>query len=224
MSLHLLAIAAALAVRHLPQWLVDLHHRGRVPAATRSTPVRCVYVALLYLAICVPSLLGLARGAGTSITATVFGLGAFGTGWSLGLTGLLTIRHYYAEDISICPGFKLVTTGIYGLIRHPIRLGLALEALGLTLMSGFYVLLPAWLAMAALQFVRSQQEDDFLREQLGDEAVQYQRRVSAVNLPLGIWRRLRAVMANPSTRGATRIGTPTGDGSAVAAAKRRSPV
>jgi len=220
MGLHFLAITAALAVRHLPQWLIDLHHIGRVRTATRPTPVGGVYVTLLYLAICLPSLLELARGVGTSITAMVSGLAAFGMGWSLGLTGLLAIRHYYAEDISICPGFKLVTTGIYRLIRHPIRLGLALEALGLALMSSSYALLLVWLPMVALQFVRSRQEDGFLREQLGDDATQYQRLVPGFNLPLGLWRSLQALRARGDLRAARGNTAQTRSGMTGAAQSR----
>lgn len=218
--MHFLAIVVALSMRHLPQLLIDLRHRDRVPTATRPTPVRGAYVTLLYGAICAPSLLGLAEGAQAAVTAGALGVGAFGLGWALGLAGLLAIRQYYTEDISICPGFKLVRTGVYGLVRHPIRLGLALEALGLILMTELYVLLPVWLAMVALQLIRSRQEDDFLRQQLGDDAVQYQRYVPAVNLPLGTWRRLRQVMTNWTARG---TGART-RGDSAGAPKQRLPV
>ena len=206
MSLPLTAVILALAVRHIPQLAIDIRHRHRPRTSRRRTAARGIWIVALYLAICIPALGRLARSQHLVGPLDTSGAMLLAVGLFLGLAGLWAIRSYYAEDISLCPGFRLVKTGAYGVVRHPIRLGLALESLGLALISHFWVLVVPWLGIVGLQAVRSWQEDVFLSEQLGEEAVRYQATVPAWNPSVGIWRQVAgAVRRRRAHRGVVSL-------------------
>jgi protein-S-isoprenylcysteine O-methyltransferase Ste14 len=80
--------------------------------------------------------------------------------------------------VAIQPGHTLVTTGIYGVIRHPSYLGLLINALGWALVfrSGVGVLLTALLIPPLV--VRMRAEEALLRTEFGGEYAAYCSRTS----------------------------------------------
>jgi protein-S-isoprenylcysteine O-methyltransferase Ste14 len=78
--------------------------------------------------------------------------------------------------VAIQPGHTLVTSGVYGVIRHPSYLGLLINALGwaLAFRSGVGVLLTTLLVPPLL--VRIRAEERLLRDQFGGEYEAYCRR------------------------------------------------
>ena len=72
----------------------------------------------------------------------------------------------------------LVTSGVYGVIRHPSYLGLLVNALGwgLAFRSGVGVLLTALMILPLLARIRA--EEKLLRTQFGDEYGAYCARTS----------------------------------------------
>jgi len=71
--------------------------------------------------------------------------------------------------VAIQPGHTLVTSGVYGVIRHPSYLGLLVNALGwgLAFRAGMGVLLTALMIPPLLARIRA--EERLLRTQFGDE-------------------------------------------------------
>jgi protein-S-isoprenylcysteine O-methyltransferase Ste14 len=61
------------------------------------------------------------------------GLGLFVIGGALRLWPLFILRERFSGLVAIQPGHTLVTTGLYGVIRHPSYLGLLVNALGWSL-------------------------------------------------------------------------------------------
>ena len=80
--------------------------------------------------------------------------------------------------VAIQPGYTLVTSGVYGVIRHPSYLGLLVNSLGwsLAFRAGVGVLLTA--LMIAPLLVRIHAEERLLRSQFGDEYGTYCARTS----------------------------------------------
>jgi len=80
--------------------------------------------------------------------------------------------------VAIQPGHTLVTSGLYGVIRHPSYLGLLLNALGwaLAFRSGVGVLLTAMLILPLLARIHA--EERLLRTQFGGEYDVYCNRTS----------------------------------------------
>jgi protein-S-isoprenylcysteine O-methyltransferase Ste14 len=80
--------------------------------------------------------------------------------------------------VAIQPGHTLVTTGVYGRIRHPSYLGLLINSLGwaLAFRSGVGVLLTALLIPPLRARIRA--EEALLRSQFGGEYEAYRQRTA----------------------------------------------
>jgi protein-S-isoprenylcysteine O-methyltransferase Ste14 len=73
---------------------------------------------------------------------------------------------------------RIVDTGPYGLVRHPIYTGILLMALGRTALRGDLVAVIGWALLLLGFWMKARREERFLAEQLGREAyAAYGRRV-----------------------------------------------
>jgi protein-S-isoprenylcysteine O-methyltransferase Ste14 len=101
------------------------------------------------------------------------GVALFAAGGALRLWPVFVLGNRFSGLVAIQPGHTLVTTGIYGLIRHPSYLGLLVNALGwaLTFRSAVGVLLVA--LMIPPLIARMNSEEALLRSQFGSEYENY---------------------------------------------------
>jgi protein-S-isoprenylcysteine O-methyltransferase Ste14 len=106
------------------------------------------------------------------------GLALFVAGGALRLWPVFVLGHRFSGLVAIQPGHTLVTTGIYGVIRHPSYLGLLVNALGWALVfrSGVGVLLTALLIPPLVLRIRA--EEALLSTQFGAEYAAYCARTS----------------------------------------------
>src|SRR6516162_10334066 len=97
------------------------------------------------------------------------GVALFAAGGALRIWPVFVLGHRFSGLVAIQPEHSLVTSGIYGVIRHPSYLGLLINSLGwsLSFRSGVGVLLTAVLIPPLL--VRIRAEEKLLRVQFGDE-------------------------------------------------------
>jgi protein-S-isoprenylcysteine O-methyltransferase Ste14 len=97
------------------------------------------------------------------------GVVLFATGGALRIWPVFVLGHRFSGLVAIQPGHTLVTSGVYGVIRHPSYLGLLVNALGwaLTFRAGLGVLLTALMIPPLLARIRA--EEQLLRSQFGDE-------------------------------------------------------
>jgi protein-S-isoprenylcysteine O-methyltransferase Ste14 len=106
------------------------------------------------------------------------GVALFTIGGIIRLWPVFVLGRRFSGLVAIQPGHKLVTTGIYRLIRHPSYLGLLLGALGwaLAFRSGVGVIL------AALNLIplvaRMDAEEALLTSEFGSEYESYRARTS----------------------------------------------
>ncbi|MGO9475163.1 MAG: methyltransferase family protein [Rhodomicrobium sp.] len=101
------------------------------------------------------------------------GVFLFAAGGVLRIWPVFILGRRFSGLVAIQPGHKLVTTGLYGLIRHPSYLGLLINALGwaLAFRSGVGVALTALLIPPLLARIRA--EEALLRSQFGSEYEAY---------------------------------------------------
>jgi protein-S-isoprenylcysteine O-methyltransferase Ste14 len=101
-------------------------------------------------------------------------------GGTLRLWPVFVLGSRFSGLVAIQPGHTLVTTGIYGVIRHPSYLGLLVSSLGwvLAFRSGVGVLLTALMIPPLLARIRA--EENLLRTQFGAEYEAYCSRTSRV--------------------------------------------
>jgi protein-S-isoprenylcysteine O-methyltransferase Ste14 len=95
------------------------------------------------------------------------GVVLFAAGGALRLWPVVALGRRFSGLVAIQPGHTLVTTGIYGVIRHPSYLGLLVNSLGwgLAFRSGIGVLLAALLIAPVVARIRA--EERLLRTEFG---------------------------------------------------------
>jgi protein-S-isoprenylcysteine O-methyltransferase Ste14 len=102
----------------------------------------------------------------------------FAAGGALRLRPGLVLGRRFSGLVAIQPGHTLVTSGVYGVIRHPSYLGLLVSSLGwrLAFRAGVGVLLTALIIPLLLARIRA--EERLLRAQFGEEYGAYCARTS----------------------------------------------
>jgi protein-S-isoprenylcysteine O-methyltransferase Ste14 len=95
------------------------------------------------------------------------GVFLFAAGGALRIWPVFVLGHRFSGLVAIQPEHSLVTSGVYGIIRHPSYLGLLVSSLGwaLAFRSGVGVLLTA--LTIPLFLVRIRAEERFLRSEFG---------------------------------------------------------
>ncbi len=106
------------------------------------------------------------------------GVVLFAVGGALRIWPVFVLGRQFSGLVAIQPGHTLVTSGVYGIIRHPSYLGLLINSLGwaLAFRSGVGVLLAALLILLLLARIRA--EETLLRTQFGAEYDAYCARTS----------------------------------------------
>jgi protein-S-isoprenylcysteine O-methyltransferase Ste14 len=97
------------------------------------------------------------------------GVFLFAVGGALRIWPVFVLGHCFSGLVAIQPGHRLVTSGVYGVIRHPSYLGLLLESLGwaLAFRSGIGLLLTALTMLLVLARIRA--EESLLRSEFGGD-------------------------------------------------------
>jgi protein-S-isoprenylcysteine O-methyltransferase Ste14 len=106
------------------------------------------------------------------------GVVLFAAGGALRIWPVFVLGRRFSGLVAIQPGHTLVTSGIYGVIRHPSYLGLLVGLLGwaLAFRSALGVLLTALLIPPLVARIAA--EERLLRTQFGDEYDAYRSRTS----------------------------------------------
>jgi protein-S-isoprenylcysteine O-methyltransferase Ste14 len=102
----------------------------------------------------------------------------FAVGGALRLWPVYVLGHRFSGLVAIQPGHRLVTSGIYGVIRHPSYLGLLVNSLGwaLAFRSGAGLLLTALLVPPLV--ARIDAEERLLGQEFGMEYDEFRARTS----------------------------------------------
>lgn len=72
---------------------------------------------------------------------------------------------------------KLLTTGVFSRVRHPMYSSLVLIVLGIAIASGVLIALIPAIVIAVLNLLTAFKEEEFLIEKFGDEYREYMKRV-----------------------------------------------
>src|SRR5262245_13100617 len=106
------------------------------------------------------------------------GVALFAAGGALRIWPVFVLRHRFSGLVAFQPGHTLVTSGIYGVIRHPSYLGLLINSLGwsLAFRSGVGVLLTVLLIPPLLARIHA--EENLLHSEFGEEYEAYRSRTA----------------------------------------------
>jgi protein-S-isoprenylcysteine O-methyltransferase Ste14 len=185
-------VGVGILIRYVPQLWRDWRERKRRALVSCSGRVRAGIIITLYVLSIFRAFTVLPGGFDPDLS-TLVGLFVFLVGISIGVMALRELGPSFSERLVVFPDSKLVTTGIYGIVRHPLRLGLSLELAGLCIACRDFYLLAFWLLTLIAQIVRSREEDTLLRKAYGPKAVTYQREVPAANFLRGLIKSRRRI-------------------------------
>jgi protein-S-isoprenylcysteine O-methyltransferase Ste14 len=106
------------------------------------------------------------------------GVVLFAAGGALRLWPVVVLGNRFSGLVAIQPGHTLVTSGVYGVIRHPSYLGLLVNTLGwvLAFRSGVGLVITALIIPLLLARIRA--EERLLHSQFGAEYDAYRARTS----------------------------------------------
>jgi protein-S-isoprenylcysteine O-methyltransferase Ste14 len=104
--------------------------------------------------------------------------------------GLYSLNKQYAEGLIRYEGGFLVTNGIYSIVRHPMRIGLLIELLGMVVLADFLFLLLPLIGVMIIQYIRTRDEELMLRKFFGPEEHKYVSTVPKFNFVYGLYKLL----------------------------------
>lgn len=163
-----------------------LHSKGSGSGTLDRSSLRLLWVAIIP-AIALGSYLG-AHGIGYvaagAALVSLCGLVLIVIGLIIRWVAILTLKKYFTTDVSIQSEHKLMTEGIYGIVRHPAYSGSLLSFVGLGLtfanwLSTVVIFIPILCAF----LYRIRVEEAALTEHFGESYIAYRGRVKRL-LPL----------------------------------------
>lgn len=101
------------------------------------------------------------------------GLALYAGGNVISFYALRTLGRQYSGYVTLQDQHQLITTGIYGVIRHPIYLRLLMVSLGLPLLFRSWLTIPTLALGAWFAYYRIGKEEKLLTEQFGEQFLDY---------------------------------------------------
>jgi protein-S-isoprenylcysteine O-methyltransferase Ste14 len=157
------------------------------PTAETRTLQKLVVTALVVAVVVVLVVSALDHRFGWShVPVPVIVLGDILVAVGLGVAQLAIIQNSYAAaSITVTAGQKVVSTGLYGLVRHPMYVGTLIMMIGTPLVLDSYWGLVATVLIPAVLAARIDDEEKMLRQEL-DGYAEYTQKVHYRLVP-GVW-------------------------------------
>lgn len=182
-------IIVGILIRYLPQIYYDIANRGKKVLLKAKTTTKAWHIWFLYIFIFAGFLIRLGHYPDSTliIICSIF---IFGLGIIVGLMGLFTLNNNnsYSEEIVRYEDGIFVASGIYSVVRHPMRIGLFIELLGVVILASAPLLVLPLIAIFTLQYTRTKDEELMLKEFFGEGVARYASAVPKFNFLYGLYR------------------------------------
>lgn len=180
-------VVVGVLIRYLPQIYYDIANSGKKVLLKAKTTTKAWHIWLLYIFIFAGSIIRLGHYPDSTliIICSIF---IFGLGIIVGLMGLFSLNNQYSEELIRYEGGTFVTSGIYSIVRHPMRIGLFIELLGIVILTGTSLLLLPLIVVFALQYIRTKDEELMLKKFFGTAVTEYISTVPKFNFACGLYR------------------------------------
>jgi len=181
----LLSTAADIWAAFGVYWLISAArgHSGSTPQAIHSErqvyrPLRLMLLALAFaLLLCNRAAIGLLgkRFVPFSHALAIAGFTVFLLGVVIAVLARIRLGQYWSDKVTLQAGHKLIRSGPYAYVRHPIYSGVLLGIAGTALLLGEWRGLVAFSLMLINYAVKAKREEHILHAQFGSEFESYRR-------------------------------------------------
>jgi protein-S-isoprenylcysteine O-methyltransferase Ste14 len=103
----------------------------------------------------------------------LIGIFTLSFGCIIAIWARLILKDNWSGKVQILEGQRIITTGLYKFVRHPIYLGFSLCFLGSFLFKVNYGSLMAFLIMIPLHIIKANQEEKLLIQEFGTDYSEY---------------------------------------------------
>lgn len=197
-------VAVGAACTALPGMVSAVRERGAVSGRPELvfSPLRLLAIAAGWFGTAAAARRPLPIGPSPAARWTLLagGLGLYLTGMGLALAGRLALGSSYRPSSSLgatlAPDHRLVTTGPFAIVRHPMYLGLMLAAVGALAVYRTWANV-LFVIQLPILVVRARREDELLKRAFGEAWERYADRVPAwLPRPAGGWGSLAAATSS----------------------------
>ena len=102
-------------------------------------------------------------------------------GFVIRIHSMLTLKQYFTYSVAKVEGHRIVETGLYKFIRHPGYLGQLIIFIGISIsISNWLSILVMMIPVTLGYLYRINVEERFMREQLGEDYLNYQERTKRI--------------------------------------------
>ncbi|HTW95165.1 MAG TPA: isoprenylcysteine carboxylmethyltransferase family protein [Tepidisphaeraceae bacterium] len=115
-----------------------------------------------------------------SAVAEWLGLGITAAGLSFAVWARVHLGKYWSGVITLKEGHRLIRTGPYGMVRHPIYTGIVLAAIGSVIANASGDAMVGLILIVAALGIKIRREENLLGREFGQEYLEYRRQVPAL--------------------------------------------
>ena len=166
-------------------WLLGALKTKRAVRSQSIGPIVIHRLALLsgYVLVFAPLLnvgfLG-ERFAPRSVSVAEIGMALTWAGVGFAIWARLFLGTNWSAAVSVKEDHRLIRSGPYAIVRHPIYSGLLLAIFGTTLVVGKCRALVGFIILSTAWHVKSRTEERFMREEFGEEYLAYRSQVKGL--------------------------------------------
>ncbi len=106
-------------------------------------------------------------------------------GIAIAIWARYNLGEYWSARVTIKVDHKLIESGPYAYVRHPIYSGILLAMAGTALAAGKWRSVAAFLLILIVYLLKARREEGMLTGQLGETYLEYKRRTGMLIPPLG---------------------------------------
>ncbi len=185
-SISLILFLASIAFRNITQVILTRGKtRGRVFATLGTFFFYLTYLMALYF-----SLSHLLRYPGFDYYF-ITGFAILWMGILLRVAGLKQLGKNYSSFVEIRESQKLVTSGLFSIVRHPLHLSILMEVMGMSIIStNAFSVIPAGVLMFTI-LLRNRNEEQKLLNHFGTEYENYRKQVPSMNFLWGLVKKVK---------------------------------
>jgi|SRR6185436_2764858 len=180
----LLLILGLFVLKYLIQIYFSITNRKQVIAFVEKPFVHSILIWLNALPLFVFFLIKSDSLNNLNLGFTILFLGIL-----IGIWGLINLNKNYHDDLVFYKESKLIKTGIFSVVRHPIRLGICLEVSAIFVFISSIYFSPLLFMFYFLNYKRTIKEEQFLLKIYKEDAIEYFENVPRFNLLKGVFRK-----------------------------------